>query len=239
LPSGGTSTRSGLDGLARKFLHALGQPPDREDQHAIDGEEDQRRGDQRDGDRQEEDVARIDEHGRAQLGVLHHQLDRRIAFAQRAIDAHHPVAAEDERVEGVPDRAESREVGYVVFAVDRGGHVDAGDHPGGILAADDDGLRPGRHQRLALHGAGQLDILKSVDHDGRRRHGVQAVLQPANAHIGDGRHEDQHFGQHHEGDRQQQQFAGKPAKKADRRSGCRTRIGRTRVFYHKDFPGSR
>ncbi len=62
-------TRS--DSTARpKTLHALGQPPDRENQHAIDGQEDQRRGDQRDDDRQEEDVARIDEHGRAQLGVL-------------------------------------------------------------------------------------------------------------------------------------------------------------------------
>ncbi|MNZ97497.1 hypothetical protein D3C78_1167380 [compost metagenome] len=78
----------------------------------------------------------------------------------------------------------------------------------GAVLSQRDKLCPGCHQRVVLHASRQFG-LQAINHRAGGGGRIQTVLQPGKTHIGDGRHEDQHFGDHHENDREQQQPSGK------------------------------
>ena len=188
--------------------HAVGHPPDRPDHHAVDGEEDETRRDQRDDQRQDQDVARIDQHRAAQRAVLEHHVEHHGAVADGAVDPDRPVAAEDELVEGGDDGRSRIDRGEVVARGRSARHVPGrGDQARRAVLAQRDRLGAGRHQRFLLELFRQLDVLQPVDDDAGAGGLVQLVLEPAHPHVGDGRHEDEHFGDHHEEHGQEQKLA--------------------------------
>jgi hypothetical protein len=83
----------------RELQHTVGHPADRPDGDAVDRHEDETGGYQRDDQRQECDVARIDQHGGAQRFVRQDHFDMVFALADRAVDADIAVATEQKRVE--------------------------------------------------------------------------------------------------------------------------------------------
>ena len=119
-------------------------------------------------------------------------------------------------------------VAHVDVMVDFRRQVGAGQQP--ALLAHLDGDRAGAdagedlpRQRFRNHAGG-----RRIQH---QRGGVgrgQAVVQPVDAEIGDRGHVDQDFGDHHQGNGEQQQLAGqaKPARRPwPRQSGCWLVVG--------------
>ena len=90
---------AGIVRRLREGQHRTRHRPDRPDHDAVDGRIDQRRGDQRDQERQKRDVARIDEHRLAQPVVRNDQLEFLGALADLAEHAQHALPAEEQRVE--------------------------------------------------------------------------------------------------------------------------------------------
>ena len=58
---------------------------------------------------------------------------------------------------------------------------------------------------------------RCVEHQRRGVGGGEAVVEPVQAEVGDRRHVDQHFGDHHEQDRQHQELAGQAKPRSGRR----------------------
>ena len=218
-----------------KGLHAVGQPPDGADHDPVDGEEDQRRGDQRDQDRQDQHVAGIVQHGLAQTGIGHDDLDHHVAFADRAEDADGAVATEQQRFHRILHRRQLVHVGDVVLAVHLRGNVRCRQQLRRAVLAQHDRLGAGGHQRVVLDAARQFGRLQAVDDHGGGGGRVEPVFQPAQAHRGDRRRKDQHFRQHHENDGQPQQLAGKAGEHAAQPAldaGARDRAFR-HMFRHR------
>ena len=100
-----------------------------------------------------------------------------------------------------------------------------------VAALEGDGAHLGRTQQL---GAQRVRHDAAGHRLGRQRGelgGGEAVVQPADAEVGDRGHEDQHLGQHHETDGQQQQLGGQAERRAapplpTAETGCAWRAAR-------------
>jgi hypothetical protein len=194
---------------------------------------DERGGDHRNDDRQPQHIEAVADHGHFQRRFRQHDLDE-VACPHAGL-ADHPDDAPvrgPEDAERVPDQLHAQ--GKLVadparaFAgakiegvIDLRGCV-GWQHQATLVAALEG---HGAHLRGAQQLGAQL-IRQDAPRDrlGSQRgelSGGEAVVQPADAEVGDGGHEDQHLGQHHERDGEEQQLGGQAKAAPFRR--CRQR----------------
>ena len=103
------------------------------------------------------------------------------------------------------DGAQHRGVAQVDVVVDRVRHVVDGEQPALVAHLHRDRLGAEVVEDLLHHGFGELRLLLvglGVEHERDGARDRDAVGQPGEAEIGDRGHVDQHFGDHHEQDRE-------------------------------------
>ena len=104
------------------------------------------------------------------------------------------------------DGAVPGNVAHVDLVIDRGRHV-AGHQQAALLAhLHGDGTRADAVEHLTRQRVGH--VRRRLQHQRGGIGGVQPVPEPVQPEIGDRRHIDQHFRDHHEQDRKDQELAG-------------------------------
>ena len=206
------AARRGLDdargvlGIVAEPGHGLGDAAHGPDHEQVQAQIDEGRGEERNDQRQRQDALRIAEHLAPQRRLLQDHLDQGLAILGRyADDPQDAAAVVHERHEGIADQAEEAGLAQVIAGVDRA----RGGHHQHQLA----GARPGQADRIGAHVVEQLALQVLADHLVRRRlqrqdrqvRGGQAFLEIDQPETADRRRVDQHLGQHHEGDGQQQE----------------------------------
>ena len=153
--------------------------------------------------------------------LVQHDLDEVAAARRRADHADRVGVVAEERVERVGDGAVPRHVAHVDLVMHHLRHV------GGRKQA---ALRARLHRHRAGADAAENLPRQSVRHHAARRciehqrrgvGGGEAVVEPVQAEVRDRRHVDQHFGDHHEQDRQDQELAGQAKPHRSRRLAAR------------------
>jgi hypothetical protein len=149
-------------------------------QHGVD----QDRRDQRDGQRDQQDVARIDQHCVTQAGLADDDLEH--IGARRRPSAHHDeaVAIAEQRSEGRPDAVQRPQRGQVVLGENLRRHVSLGNQPALALAAAGNGFDADGSQQSVLQVGRQRRLRRGA---GQRHHGgrIESLLQPYIAEVGD------------------------------------------------------
>ena len=212
-----------------KSQHRTRHRPDRADHDQVNRGIDQHGGEQRDQQRDEGDVARIDEHGLAQGVVGHDQLEFLVAVANRSKHAQHALAAEKQRVQGAGHALDHADTGDIDMFIDLRRHLGHDQKPRDAAVAHGNRLGADRHQHVILGGAGERIgfALHQDDRHGRRR--AQPLLQPAQPVAGNPGQENEDFGQEHEDDGEQQELRRQPARQRHRTDGGVRRSG---AFIH-------
>ena len=189
---------------------------------------DQRRGQHRDPQRDQQQIAGKPVHRLAQRHLVDHDLDELRAARRRPDHADRLVAALQHDLEGIDDRRPHRHGPHVDVVIDRRRQIGAGQQPALLPHLDGDRARADAvedlpRQRIRNHARG-----RGIEHQRRGIRRRQPVVQPVHPEIGDRGHVDQHFRDHHQRNGQQQQLAGQaePARRLrPRRSGCRLFVG--------------
>ena len=203
--------------------HVGGQPVHRAHEQIEQREIDQRRGDRRDHQREQQDVAREADHRLAQRAFLDQDFDEVRARRPKPHHAHHvAVGAEEQRLQRLPHGAHRRGIAQVDVVMDRVRHVVDGEQLALVAHLDRDRLGAEIVENVLDHLVGQLElvlvgivriprlVLVGVEHDRDGARDRDAVGQKRQAEIRDRGNIDQHFRQHHEQDREQQQLARQP-----------------------------
>ena len=104
--------------------------------------------------------------------------------------------------------------------IDRRWHVGRDQQAPLLAHLHGDGVGADAVENLAGKGVGDHAARRGVEDEGRGIGGAQAVVEPVQAEIGDRRDIDQHLGQHHEQDREDEELArqAKPRPGRARRS---------------------
>ena len=185
---------------------------------------DQRRGQHRDRQRDQQQVAGKPVHRLPQRRLVDHDLDELRAARRRPDDADRLVAGLQHDLEGIDDRRPHRHRPHVDVMVDRRRQIGAGEQP--ALLPHLDRHRPRAdagqdlpRQRIRHHAGG-----RGIEHQRRGIGRRQAVVEPVHPEIRDRGHIDQDAGDHHQRDGQQQQLAGQ-AEPARRLRPRRCRFG--------------
>ena len=146
------------------------------------------------------------QHRRAQRLLVHDDLDELAAARRIAEHADHLVVGREQNRKGMHDGAVPGRVAHVDFVIDRRRHV--ADHQQAALAAHlhGDGARADRVEHLPGQMVGH--VRRRLQH---QRGGVgvaELVAEPIQSVIRDRRHIDQHFRDHHEQDREDEELVG-------------------------------
>ena len=186
------------------------------DQKHVEREVDERRGDDRDQDREPENIEAVADHRRFERSLLHHHLDELSGGEVRlADDADHPIGRLGVDHERVGDQSEPGGVAEIVGGIDLGRHVLLEDQPARVGPLHGHGLHLDALQKLIAQGLGQLAARCCFGGKGRDLRILEPGHQPLAAEVRHRGHEDEHLGHHDENDGQQQQLAGKPGPIAD------------------------
>jgi hypothetical protein len=132
------------------------------------------------------------------------------AHRRRSDDTHHVGVGAQQRVEGIENRAMPGHVAHVDIVTDRRRHFRHCEQP--PLPADLHRYRagPDRIENLPRKIVRHHAAWRGVENERRRVRRREAVVEPVVAEIRDRRNVDQHFGQHHEHDREDEKLAGEP-----------------------------
>ena len=197
--------------------HVGGDPAHRAHEGVMQRQINQRRGNAGDQQRDQQQVDRIAQQRLAQRRLVHDDLDVVAAHRRGADDAHHVFARVEHQHERVGDRIEGHDVAHVEVMVDRRRHV--ADRKQAALLAHLHGDRAGadRIEDLLGQAVRHHAVRRRFEHERGGIGAGQAVFEPVHAEIGDRRDIDQHFPEHHEQDREDEELAGKSkARRTDR-----------------------
>jgi hypothetical protein len=174
----------------------------------LQGEVDEPGGNARDGEREQEDVARELDHGRPQRRLVEDQLDEVRPGHARADDADRVRRGGQQHRECVSDERVPLRVPQIHRAVDAWRHGIKGEEPPRAAAAYGDGAcaDPGKQARLEI-GAQTL-AGRRVEHHGRNLCRGKPVAEPVAAEVRHRRHVDQDLGDEDEEDGQREQTRG-------------------------------
>jgi len=189
--------------------HVGGDAPHRPHEHIVQRQIDERRGNGGDDKRQEQDVGRIAQHRLAQRLLVHHELDIFAAHRRRTDHAHHVFLVVEHGGESVDDGVDGVDIAHVVSGGDHGRHVIDREHAPARAHLHRHRARTDGVENLLAELVGDDAVRRGVEHERRGVSGGQPVLQPYDAEIGDRRHIDQHFRDHHEENRENEEFSRK------------------------------
>ena len=147
--------------------HARGEPPHRPHEQIVQHEIDQRGGQHRDQQRDQNEVAGEPVDRLSQRQFVDHDLDELRPARGRAHHADRLVAVIEHDVERVGDRLPHRERTHVDVAVDRGRQVGAGEQP--PLLAHLDGHRPRADAAQDVAGEQNQAPCRAAPHPARAR----------------------------------------------------------------------
>ena len=200
--------RAGFSGLVAERRHVGGDAAQRPHEQLMQRDIDQRRGDAGDQQRQQQDVPGEAQHRLAQRLLVEHDLDELAAHRRRADHAHDVGVVAEQRVEGVDDGAVPAHVAHVDVVVD------------GRAASRSTASRrrcwpifmataraPIAVEDLARHRLRHHAARRRLEHQRGGVGGGQPVVEPVQPEIGDRGHIDQHFRDHHEQDREDEELA--------------------------------
>ena len=159
------------------------------------------------------------QHGRAQRLLVQDDLDELAAHGRMTDHADDYIVSREQYAKGVHDGAVPRDVAQVDLVVDPGRHV-AGHQEAAMLAhLHGDGARADAVEHLPRQRIGH--VRRRLQNERGGVGGVEPVLEPVQPEIGDRRHIDQHFRDHHEQNREDQELAGqaKPRRSSRDSSG--------------------
>ncbi len=190
--------------------HVGGHAPHRTHQQEMQREVDERGGDRRDDQRQQENADREVEHRLAQRFLVEHDLDELPAHRRRSHHSHDIVVAAQQCVERVDDGAVPRHVAHVDVVVDGRRHV-VSQRQQLALMSDLHGDRAGVDavENLALDVVGDA-VGRGLEHERRGIGRREPIAEPVQPEVRDRGHIDQHFRQHHEQQREDEQLARQP-----------------------------
>ena len=206
LPAGGDDDARGIFRVVAEARHVRRDPMQRPHEQVVQREIDQRRGDGGDDQRQQQDVRRELQHRRAQRLLVHDDLDELAAARRIAEHADHLVVVREQNRKGMHDGTVPGRVAHVDFVIDRRRHV--ADHEQAALAAHLHGHRAGADRVEHLPGQMVGHVRRRLQH---QRGGVgvaELIPEPIQSVVRDRRHVDQHFRDHHEQDREDEELVG-------------------------------
>ena len=199
----------GIFRIGAERHHVAGDAPHRAHEHVMQRQIDQRRGDDGNHQRQQKNVPRIAQHGAAQRPLVHDQFDIFAAHRRRADHPHHIGAGVEHDLECFDDGIDRAGAAHVEGVVDGGRHVVDGQHAAALAHLHGDGAGADAVEDLFGEAVGHHAVRRGVEHQRRGIAGLQPILEPGDAEIGHRRHIDQHFRDHHEQDREDEELAGK------------------------------
>ena len=200
----------GIFRIGAERHHVAGDAAHRAHEHVMQRQIDQRRGDHGNHQRQQKNIHRIAQHGAAQRPLVHDQFDIFAAHRRRADHPHHIGAGIEHDLEGIDDGIDRGGAAHVVGVVDGGRHVVDGQHAAALAHLHGDGAGADRVEDLLGEAVGHHAVRRGFEHQRRGIAGCEAVLEPGDAEIGHRRHIDQHFRDHHEQDREDEELSRKP-----------------------------
>ncbi len=229
-------TRAGFSGRVAERRHVGGDPAQRPHEQVMQREIDQRRGDRR---RSAATAAGCCSEKRS--------IASRSGFSSSMISTNSPpigagpttrmtsASLREQRVEGVDDGAVPATRRACRCRWSTAGGISVDREQAALLAhLHGDRARADRVEDLARHRLRHHAARRRLEHQRGGVGGGQAVVQPVQPEIGDRRHIDQHFRDHHEQDREDEQLAGQAqarharAGRSFRRRGSIRRSGRIR-----------
>ena len=184
---------------------------------------DQRGGQHRDAQRDQQQIAGKPVHRLAQRRFVDHDLDELRAARRRPDHADRLVAAFQHGLERIDDRRPRRHRPHVDVMVDRRRQIGARQQPALLAHLDGDRARADAVEDLPRQRIRHHARRRGIQHQRRGIRRRQPVVQPVHPEIRDRGHVDQHFRDHHQRNGEQQQLAGQaePARRPrPRRSGC-------------------
>ena len=113
-----------------------------------------------------------------------------------------------QRVEGIEDGAVPRHVAHVDVVVDHRRHFGDGEQPALRAHLHRHGAGADAAEDLPRQAFGHHAARRRVQHQRRGVGGGEPVVQPVEPEVRDRRHIDQHFRDHHEQDREDEELAG-------------------------------
>ena len=232
LPAGGDDDARGILRVVAERRHVGGDPVQRPHEQVVQRQVDQRRGDGGDDQRQQQDVRRELQHRRAQRLLVHDDLDELAAARRIAEHADDLVVVRQQHREGMHDGAMPGHVAQVDVVIDRRRHV--ADHQQAALLPHlhGDGARADRVEHLPGQMVGH--VRRRLQH---QRGGVgvgELVAEPVQSVVRDRRHIDQHFRDHHEQDREDEELVGQAEPRGEPllQPGAGSRLGVVRCLVH-------
>ena len=181
--------------------HVVGDAPHRPHQEIGEREKHQRRGDAGDHQREQQDVDREGPHRLLQRQLVEHDFEKfAMRHRRRAHHAHDVVGlAEQQRVEGVHDGAPPGDAAHVDILRDAlDGTVRGSEHAALVAHLDRQRARADALQDLLGEAFRHHAAGRGIEHQRGGVRGGEPVVQPVEPEIGDRRHIDQDFRQHHE-----------------------------------------
>ena len=203
-----TMMRSGIFRVGAKRRHVGGDPPHRPHEQIMQRQIDQRRCDAGDQERDQKQVDRIAQHGVAQRRLVDNDFDIVAAHGGRTDDPHHAFLAVEHHLEGVDDRIEGVDMAHVEIVGDRRRRFADGEQPPLRAHLHGDGARPDAVEDLLGQAVGHHAVWRGIEHQRRRIGAGEPVVQPHQAIERDRGHIDQHFRDHHEQDREDEELSG-------------------------------
>jgi hypothetical protein len=125
----------------------------------------------------------------------------------RPDDADGLVAAFKHDLERINDRRPHREGSYIDIVIDRPRQTGAGQQPALLPHLDRHPAGADAGEDLPRQGFRDHARRGGIEHESGRVRRRQAIVQPVHPEISDRGHIDQHLGDHHQGNGEQQQFA--------------------------------
>ena len=192
----------------------LDHPADRPHDQPLHREEQQRRGGERDAERDVEDAPALRDHRLAHRPLVQRHLDLAPRPLHGAADhPDDPVAVGGEHPERVAHQRHRIRLAEVEGLVDRRRHRARQHQLAHLVAPEHDVEHPGGLEQLALQRRRHRLVGRREQRQRRHLRQLEPALQIVLAEPRHRRHEDQHLGDHHEQDRQAQEASRKGVEK--------------------------
>ena len=149
-------------------------------------------------------------HCGAQRLLVQYDFDELAAHGRRADHPHHVIVVGQERIEGVDDRLIPGHITRIDVVMDGRGHLGDGQQTALLPHLHGDGACTDRVEDLAGEGFRDHATRRGIENKRRRVGGGETVVQPVQAEVGDRRNIDQHFRDHHEQNRENEELAREP-----------------------------
>jgi hypothetical protein len=199
--------RSDAARIGAERHHVGGHAPHRPHQQPVQRQIDERCGDRRNDQRQDQDADGEIHHRLAQRRLVEHDLDELAAHGRGPHHPHHVGVDADERVEGLDDGAVPRHVAHVDLVRDRPSHRIRSREQAPLMAGlEGNRVRADALEDLARDRVRDHAARRGLEHQRRGIGGRQPVAQPIEPEVGDRRHVDQHFRDHHERERENEKL---------------------------------